>query len=142
MGRRQTCSYPIAAYNLGGSYTHLFDFMPENPDRRQVAFATCQFTFQAPNSVGRDARNWGKWIRTRIYTGGEAPDISKAWQKQGEWICGDSHEAANAILNRFGLNADEVFENLNVGFCGKTTISLVDILRRFCSESNSPMGIC
>jgi hypothetical protein len=97
-------------YNWAEQWKSLFDdILPA--DVQEAAMATCRFTLQAPKSVGRNAKNWGRWIRMRMQTFGRKPQVNTAVQTLGSgWISTDSHEAANAILGCFGVTLDDVYD--------------------------------
>lgn len=125
------CTYKIGDYETGKDYAHCLDFMPDCVDRRATAFATCQFVLQAPESVGNVGRNWGFWVRTRMYTGGHTPSISHAWQAKGNWIAGDSIEAAESILQLFGISFHDVMEVWKPEPRQTVTVTLADIVAKF-----------
>lgn len=85
----------------------LLDCLPPNVARQ--AIASCYFVIQSPNSVGINARNWGKWVRTCIFApGGDIPLRAHVWHRSGNWLRGDSAAAANAILAYFGVTIEDV----------------------------------
>lgn len=106
------------------------------PDVRFLAAVTCNFEIQGPNSVGIKGQNWGTWIRTRICTNGNLPPITRAWQDQrGGWISGDSIEAAESVLQCFGITMAEVFATFGEPEVGqKYTVKLADIIARIAPQ--------
>lgn len=126
---RSQITYTKREQDIATRFTHhLKDLLPESDCLR--ALVTCQFTMQGALSVGVDAKNWGRWIRTRLFTNGVLPPIQHAWQKhQSGWIGGDSIEAANAILSCFGLTLDQVLDQYGEPHTSeKYSVKLVDIL--------------
>jgi len=116
-------------YDVGGVLgRYLETVLP--PEVCQTAFATARFVIQGPESVGRDAKNWGEWVRTIVQTHGETPGINHAWQdRKGGWISGDSREAANSILDCFDLDLTDIFRFFGDPEPGKIyAIDLVDVL--------------
>jgi hypothetical protein len=100
------------------------------------AIATCQFTIQAPNSVGATKKNWGEWVRTRLQTFGQKLNgLAAATQSNGNWLSFDSREAANIILGAFGLSLDSIYEAYGMPEEGqKMTLDLPSIIQRLAPE--------
>lgn len=106
---------------------------------REAALATCQFVFQAPESVGDVRKNWGKWVRTRLQTFGHKPagltGVVTGVQKNGDWIGMDSTAGANLILKCFGLSVDAIYDAYgSPGFGGKYTLDLCEIVTRLAPD--------
>lgn len=87
---------------------------------REAAMATCRITLQGPKSVGKTAKNWGRWIRMRMQTFGHAPTGIGTVQIMSNWIGTDSHDAVNAILECFELSLDDVFDRYGEPEQGQT----------------------
>ena len=88
----------------------LHDLLPE--EACEAALATCRITLQGPKSVGEENKNWGRWIRMRMQTGGNIPrGIQTVQRGNRNWISTDSHAATNVILECFGLTLDDVFNH-------------------------------
>ena len=121
-------------FDFGDQFGHLLS--PILSRNLATAAASCRFTIQGPNSVGDTAKNWGTWIRTNIQTDGERPQCRHAWQIQKSgWISGDSHEAANVILDCFGLTIDHVFEHYGAPEWGVVYhVDLADVIAALAPE--------
>lgn len=105
-----------------------------------AAMATCRITLQGPQSVGQQAKNWGRWIRMRMQTFGHIPDgLRTAAQRQHHWIATDSHTAAEQILACFGLSLDDVFAHYGKPAEGeKMTIDLIDLVTSLAPDFELP----
>lgn len=95
-----------------------------------IAATTCRFTIQGPESVGVAHKNWGQWIRTNMQTHGNIPRMRHAWQcRKDGWIGADSREAAELILDCFGLSVDDLFKHFGQPQIGKVyQVDLVDVV--------------
>lgn len=99
-----------------------------------MAVMSCTFVVQGACSVGHRNKNWGSWVRTRMRTHGEKP-AGCVWQCGRDMVASDSVEAAESVLDCFGLTMDRVYEQYGFPEHGKVyTVRLLDIIQTLAPE--------
>jgi len=77
-----------------------------------VAAATCRFHFRGKEAGRNKAFSWA--LHTEMQTDGQRPDIPQTAQMTGKWVCLTSIDAANEILQAFGIGVSELLDHFGI----------------------------
>ncbi len=123
--------------------THLAPLFDRLPESFAPAFiATCKFLVKGPKAdpilaYGEGKGNWGAWIKTVGQSTEKLEGIidRRQFVTFGMWLNVDSREAFDAILECFGVEADDVFLAYGDPVEGAVyEVSLMEILRLLASD--------